>query len=136
MAVIESSDVVDAVQTQLETGTVAVYRSEGPKPPAPPTVILHPSPGGYEGSLGNPDSDLILKFQTTCIGETSEQAQRVHDLTVVLLLRVALTVATGVVTFPMWQVPGSQQPVMKDDDLAEPLFYVTCQWVAHAIPTT
>ena len=136
MAVIEASDVVAAVKTQLDTGTVPAFLSEGPKPPAPPTVVFHPSPGVFVGSLGSPDSDLELKFQTTCVGDTPGQALRVHDLTVGLLLRVALTITTGVVTFPIWQVPGSQQPVMRDDDLAEPLFYVTCQWVAHAIPTS
>lgn len=133
MALIAERLVINAVLAKLNTGTVTAYLSQGPSPAAPPTVVLHPLTGQYVGPLGNPDRDLVAEFQLTCIGETSEQAILVHDLTSSLILRTAVT-GSGFVTHPMWQIPGTQQPVLRDDDLAEPLFYVTSQWIAHAIP--
>ena len=135
MALIGSRVVVAAVVTRLTgTANVTTYLSQGPTPPVARACIVHPLPGDPDGVLGDPDRNVTVRFQTTCIGSTSEQAMWTHDAVVAQLNRQTLT-GTGFVTYPVRIVPGSQQPVRRDDDLATPLFYVTCSWVAIAQPT-
>jgi len=115
---------------------VAAYLSQGPTPPVGKTVIVHPDAGQHDGPLGNPDRDLRVEFQTTCIGTTAEQALWVHDQVATRLWRSAVTLDGSTDTLPIWAIPGTEQPVRRDDNLATPLFYVTCSWLAHARPTT
>jgi len=134
MALLSTRSIVAAVVTRL-TGTtnVTTYLSQGPTPPVGRTCIVHPLPGDPDGVLGDPDRNVTVRFQTTSIGSTSEQAIWTHDAIVARLNREKLT-GTGFVTYPVRIIPGSQQPVRRDDDLATDLFYVTCSWVAIAQP--
>ena len=115
---------------------VAAYLSQGPTPPVGRTVIVHPDAGQHDGPLGNPDRDLRLEFQTTSIGVTAEQSLWVHDQVAAQLWRQTITIDGSTATLPVHAIPGSEQPVRRDDALASPLFYVTCSWIAHARPTT
>ena len=137
---IKTREVVDALMTYLDAGTTTNYLSQGPKQPSGAYCVVHPSGGKYQdvnqGSLGDHTADNVVSFQATSVGETTEQAIWVHDTISARLWSTALTVAAGVVTLPIWAVPGSQQPILRDDDIEPPLYYVTCRWVAHAIPTT
>lgn len=114
--------------------TIDAFLSEGPTPPRGRVVVVHPDPGRHRGPLGDPDRDLRMEFQTTAIGATPEQALWVHDQVAAELWRTSLTVDGTAATLPIWAVDGSEQPVRRDDDLAEPLFYLTCAWIAHAQP--
>ena len=134
MALLSTRIIVAAVVTRLGGATnVTTYLSQGPTPPVGRTCIVHPLPGDPDGVLGDPDRNVTVRFQTTSIGSTSEQAMWTHDTIVARLNREKLT-GTGFVTYPVRIIPGSQQPVRRDDDLATPWFYVTCSWVAIAQP--
>lgn len=136
MALLSSRLVAAAVVTRLQgQANVTTYLSQGPTPPVGKTCIVHPYPGNPDGVLGDPDRNAAVEFQTTCIGATAEQALWCHDTIVARLNRQVLS-GTGFTTYPVRMIDGSQQPVMRDDNLATPLFYVTCSWVATAQPTT
>lgn len=133
---ITTRDAAAAVVAHLDgLANVAAFLSVGASPPQPRSVVVHPIPGRPEGSLGDPDDRQRMEFQTTCIGATPVQALWTHDQAATRLSRAVLT-WTGFATLPIWPVPGSQQPVRRDDDLAVPLFYVTCSWVALIQPAT
>lgn len=112
------------------TSGIDAYLSQGPRPPAGKTVVLHPGDAIENGPLGDPDRDLRLTFQTTSIGTTPEQALWTHDQIVARLLRAEVLVGGGAVTLPLWRA-DDQAPVLVDDDLAEPLWFVPCRWVAE-----
>lgn len=134
MALINSRVVVAAVVTRLQgASTFTTYLSQGPTPPAAKSCVVHPSPGSPDGVLGDPDRNVEVEFQTTCIGVTGEQALWTHDQVVARLNRVTLT-GTGFATYPVRIITGTQQPVRRDDTLADPLFLVTCRWLAIAQP--
>lgn len=132
MALISTRLVVAAVVTRLEgTSNVTAYLSQGPTPPAGKTVIVHPTPGAPDGVLGDPDRNVEVEFQTTCVGGTAEQAMWTHDQVVARLNRVTLT-GTGFSTLPVRIVAG--QPVRRDDTLTTAYYLVTCRWLAIAQP--
>ncbi len=134
MALIGTRVVVAAAVTRISgASNITVYHAQGPTPPEGRSCIVYPSPGDPDGVLGDPDRNVTVEFQTTCVGTTSEQALFTHDTVVARLNREQLS-GTGFATYPVRMVPGSQQPVRRDDDLATPYFYVTCSWVAVAQP--
>lgn len=112
---------------------IDAYLTEGPKPPRGGVVIVHPDGGRRSGSLGDPVSDLSVEFQTTAIGQSAEQALWVHDQIAARLWGSSLSVGDGT-THPLHAIAGTEQPVRRDDQIAEPIFLVTCSWVAHAQP--
>ena len=135
MALITTRSVIDAVMERIAGGPMTVFLSNGGTPPVCPSVVVHPLAARYTGTVGDHTRDAEVEFQTTCIGSTSEQAVWAHDKIATRLWRTALSVAPGVVTLPLWAIPGTQQPVRRDDALATPVYYLTCSWMAHAIPT-
>lgn len=135
MALLASRLVVAAVMSRLSgTSNVTAYLSQGPTPPVGRVCVVHPLPGDPDGVLGDPDRNVWVEFQTTCVGSTSEQAMWTHDAIVARLNRQVLT-GTGFTTYPVRMIQGSQQPVLRDDDLASPLYYTTCSWLAIAQPS-
>lgn len=137
MALIKTREVVDAIMTYLDAGSTTNYLSKGPRDPRSVAkyCVVHPSPGKYSGTVGDHTQDCEVQFQTTSVGTTTEQAFWVHDTVSQRLWRAVLAPASGVTTLPIWAIPGSQQPVLRDDDIEPPMFYVTCRWVCQAIPT-
>lgn len=134
MALIEGRPVIDAVLARLAGLTTVDSRlAVGSRPPAPRSCVLYPRPGAPDGVLGDPDRNVRVQFQTTCIGETAEQAMWTHDKVVGRLNRQILT-GTGFVTYPLRMVAGTQQPVRRDDTLADPWYLVTCSWQVTAQP--
>lgn len=135
MSLLSSRLVAAAVVTLLDGDTnLTAYLSQGPTPPVGRSVVVHPLAGEPDGVLGDPGKDLLLRFQTTAIGATAEQALWTHDAVAARLWRATVT-GTGWTTLPIRDIPGSQQPVWRDDTLATPLFTVTCTWLAAAQPT-
>lgn len=134
MALISTRVVVAAVVARLQgASTFTTYLSQGGNPPTPKSCVVHPSPGSPDGVLGDPDRNVEVEFQTTCIGVTGEQALWTHDQVVARLNRQVLT-GTGFATYPVRVIVGTQQPVRRDDTLADPVFLVTCRWLAIAQP--
>lgn len=121
----------DAVVATLTAASLTAYLSQasrsGEEPPARPYVVVHPTPGTYDGTLGDRYKDLLMAFQTTAVGDSPEQALWIHDATVTALLDATPTVS-GRVSHPIW-LEESPEPVRRDDTLAEPLFYATARWV-------
>lgn len=135
MPVTTARAVAAAIVAHLDgTSNIDAWLSQGPTPPTGRTVVVHPDGGSHDGPLGNPDRDLRVEFQTTSIGDTAEQALWTHDQVAARLWRTVLTVDAQTSTHPIYAVLGSEQPVRRDDQLARPVFYVTCSWVAHARP--
>lgn len=140
VTVTTTRSVITALMAHMATlTTVPAYLSEGPQPPTCPAVIVHPVAGAYGGPLGNPIQDVDVEVQTTSIGTTPDQALWTHDKVAAHLWHATITVSSSpapvIKTLPVWAVPGSEQPVRRDDTLAEPLFYVTCSWMLRAIPS-
>lgn len=134
MALLSSRLVVAAVKARLDGTTgVACYLSAGPTPPVGKTCVVYPAPGSPDGVLGDPDRNLEIEFQTTCVGLSAEQALWTHDQVVARVNRQSLT-GTGFATYPIRMIDGTQQPVRRDDTLGPPWFYITCSWVATAQP--
>lgn len=134
MALIMARVVALAVQQWVDgTSGIESFLSQGPTPPQGRTVVIHPDPGGREGPLGDPDRDLRLQFQTTSIGETPEQALWTHDQVAEKLEQTEIRVE-GMHTLPVYSVEGSQQPIIRDEFLADPIFYVTQSWVILTQP--
>lgn len=132
---ISARAVATAITSHLDgTSGVTAYLSEGPTPPTGRTVVIHPDGGRHEGPLGDPDRDLRVEFQTTSIGTSPEQALWTHDQVSARLWRTELILEGTETTLPIHGVDGSEQPVRRDDDLAEPIYYVTQSWVAIAQP--
>ena len=134
MALIKAREVVDAIMAHLDAGSTTNYLSQGPKRPSGKYCVVHPFTPEDDGSLGDPAQNSIVQFQTTSVGETSEQALWVQDTVAARLHLAVLTVATGVTTHPIRAVKGSAQPVLRDDDIEPPMFYATKRWRVHAIP--
>lgn len=134
MALISTRLIAAAVVTLIDgDAAITAYLSQGPQPPTGKTVVVHPLAGEPDGVLGDPGKDLLVQFQTTAIGTTAEQALWTHDTAAARLWRATVS-GTGWSTLPIRDVPGSQQPVYRDDTLATPLFTVTCTWLASAQP--
>ena len=135
MALLSSRIVVAAVVTRIGgASNITVYDGQGPTPPVGRACIVYASPGDPDGVLGDPDRNVSVEFQTTCVGTTVEQALFTHDTVVARLNRESLS-GTGFTTYPVRMVPGSQQPVRRDDTLATAYFYITCSWVVVAQPS-
>lgn len=134
MTLLSTRSVAAAVVALLDADTyLSGYLSQGPTPPAGRTVIVHPLAGEPDGPLGDPGRNLLLRFQTTCIGTTAEQALWTHDTAAGVLWRATVT-GSGWATLPIQDIPGTQQPVWRDDTLADALFTVTCTWLATVQP--
>ena len=122
-----------AIVTTLSSASLTAYLSEAPRVgedlPARPYVVVHPTPGSFDGTLGDRFRDLLLPFQTTAVGDSPEQALWAHDATVTALLGAAPAVS-GRVSHPIW-LEENPEPVRRDDTLVEPLFYATARWVFH-----
>lgn len=115
---------VDGLLTLLaaQATGVGVYRGEAPAGAALPYVVLYTDPGTPEGSLGDRHRDLLIEFQATAVGRTSEQAEWAADKVRGVLLTQQPTV-TGRVVQPLWQAASGPR-VQRDDDLTPPVFYL------------
>lgn len=59
-----------------------------------PYVVVYPTGGGQlSGTIEAPDDDATMVFQTTCVGESREQADGIRDACRAALLDQTVTVA-------------------------------------------
>lgn len=126
---------VDAVLALLGSFGVATYLAEAPRGtgntlPARPYVVLFPTPGTTDGTLGDPGSELLVSFQCTAVGDSPEQAMWLHDRLAVAL--ASTPIVAGRTVLGRIEMTDSQ-PVRRDDTLADPLFYAITRWQLHTL---
>jgi hypothetical protein len=68
--------------------------------------VLYPLGGTSDGTLANPDEDVVVRYQTSCVGATRRQAQDVADRVRVVML-----------TWPI-VVPGRRVCLVRSEMLA------------------
>jgi hypothetical protein len=89
---------------------------------SPPYAVLYVREVTAEGWLGDRYRDLLVEFQTTCVGTGPEQAMDVADKVRTTLLTMQPAVA-GRTVQPLWQEPTGE-PLLRDDDVTPPLYYL------------
>jgi hypothetical protein len=125
---------IDAVVALLEAASLTVSVGEAPDDPTLPIVVVWPSPGfGLTDTLDDPIADLLVGFQVTAVGESSEQALWASDKAYDALNRVTPTVA-GRVCRPIWS-DDPPQPVRRDDAVNPPLFVAISLWSLRSSAT-
>jgi hypothetical protein len=121
---------VDAFKALL--ATVTVDDAETPNLAALPRVVLYADPGTStrEALCSSPDGQVIT-IQTTCIGETRDQAgwmvDKVRDL-----VENQRPVAAGWTCGPVQNL-FSNLP-RRDDDVDPAVFYAVTTWRFTAVP--
>jgi hypothetical protein len=117
----------DAVKAALEAAQLVVGLGQAPDPvPASRMyAVLYFAPGqSMAESLADARTDFDSVFQVTCVGPDEERCLWVADK-VRKALFAPLTVAGRVVWRPE-ELGGP--PVLRDDDVSPPLFYVPVQY--------
>jgi hypothetical protein len=121
-----------AALTALLTGAGLTVIDGGQGEPAPPCVVLWPTPGEPEaGSLADPTSDLSVEITTVACGSTVDQALWVADKVTAALLRAA-PVITGRTVHPITRVDATS--VRRDDALAAPIQSTAIRWRLLSTP--
>ena len=118
-----------AIVTLLTAGGLTTYLSDADDAAPGTYVVVHPSPGSYAGAMGDRFQELLLSFQTTCVGVGPEQALATHDAAGLILAGGIPTIA-GRTVHPIW-LDEDPQPIRRDDTLEQPLFYAVARWVLH-----
>lgn len=122
----------DAVVAALEgVGlTVGLGAAPDPAPAAGLYAVLYMSPGQVMSeSLADQRTDMQVMFQVTCVGADEERCLWAADKARAAL-HPPLTV-TGRKAFRVEELGGP--PMLRDDDLAPPLFYVPIQFMLRTI---
>ena len=115
-----------AALSALLTGAGLTVLPGGEGTPAPPCVVLWPTPGQVTpGSIGAPDSDLLVEITTVACGDTSDQAMWVADKITATLSLAQPTIA-GRNVLPA--ILASSTPVSRDDSLAAPIYATALRW--------
>lgn len=109
------------------TGPIAIGEGGAPDPiPASRLyAVLYVSPGrAVSMSLTDDRSGMVLPFQVTSVGPTADRALWVADR-----VREALFVALAVAGRSAWRTEEQGgPPVLRDDDVTPPLFYLPVQY--------
>lgn len=124
-----------AAMAPLESRTVPIKVGDGVAPLSTdgeivaPCAVLHLRTGGEMfSSIGCVDTDAVIPFQVTCVGQTAEQARIVVDAVAGELDGASLTVsgrAVYRVRRPRGVIGGAPE---RDDEVNPPLFYVPVLW--------
>jgi hypothetical protein len=95
-------------------------------------AVIYPFPGSLDGDLCDPYEYLEYRFQATCVGATSTQAERViDDVRATLVGRRLLVVGRS--CYPVDQVP-LDRPIVRDDAVAPPLHFGVIQLFFRSQP--
>lgn len=127
-----SNDLIDAFKQLLVDGSVAVDDLETPNFAVLPRCVLYADPGAStrETLCASPDG-RVMTIQTTCVGETRDQAGWMVDKVRSLVEDKRLTVA-GWECGPIQNL-FSNLP-RRDDDIDPPVFYAVTTWRFTAVP--
>jgi hypothetical protein len=128
-----SNDLIAGFADLLTAGGVTVDDGETPNLAVLPRTVLYADPGASERETlcGRPDG-LVVTIQTTCIGETREQAGAEAD-------RVRELVEGERVTAPGWVCNTVKNLFTnlprRDDDVQPAVFYAVVTWRFTAVPS-
>lgn len=112
---------------------VAVDDAESPNLAPVPRVVLYGNQGlsTREALCTSPDGAHVT-IQSTCVGETREQAGLMLDQ-VTVLVQDKRPVVIGWTCGPV-QMLSSNLPI-RDDDVDPAVFYAVATWRFHTVPT-
>lgn len=117
----------DAVKAALEAAqlTVGLGGAPDPVPSSRRYVVLYFAPGqSVSESLADRRTDWDGVFQVTCVGPAEEQCLWLADK-----VRTALHTPVTVAGRQVWRPEElGGPPVLRDDDVSPPLFYVPIQY--------
>jgi hypothetical protein len=130
---------IHAVVVQLDTALqqlpTPIHAYNGTRPDADTTcVVVHGSPGEVSGNLGDRFADITVPFQVTAVGIGPEQAQTYADAARAALLTDTPPAVAGRAVWPLWQLPGGAQPVVRDDTVNPSLWIATCLFAIKSNP--
>lgn len=114
---------LEAVITHLENHADGFAIGDGEKPPGSiPYAVIYVTPGGrLDGPVSDPEADLELVVQATCVGGNQGEALWVRDR-VVRIFKLPFHVVGREVTRVR---VGGPTGVDRDDDHQPPLSYAT-----------
>lgn len=118
----------------LTAGSVVVDDAKTPNQAVLPRVVEYPDQGtAVRDTLEGGVTGVVVTIQTTCVGETREQAGWMLDQ-VTELVQDRRPVVAG------WSCTRVQQlfaqPARRDDDIDPPVFYAVASWRFSAVPVT
>ena len=118
------------IVAQLAAATgKAIGEAAAPADVTTPYAVVYPLPDlGGEGPLTDPHQVVVWGFQVTGVGRTMEEATWMQHKIRAALLGWAPTVA-GLGTTPIHLDSGSG--ILRDADVAPPLFYSTDRFAVH-----
>lgn len=124
----------DAVEAALVADELLVGRGQAPADggwqgePGASTfqayTVLYPTPGTYDGDLGDPLEYFDFVCQFTCVGARQQDAETLADRVKALLLNQVLSVGGRSSYRGQLEV---DRPVTRDDATAPPLHYAVLQ---------
>lgn len=96
-------------------------------------VVIYSIPtSGSGGVLGDPQADVQLVYQITCVGESDEDAKWVVDKVIPAMLAANLSVTGRKVALVKLEMsPG----IRRDDDMQPPLFLATPRFRLWTTPS-
>lgn len=122
LAVITRLETVTLDGTALRVGDAVAPKSSTGAVVAPCAVLYGRQSGILTSSIGEVDTDGVIRFQVTAVGRTAAEARVVADKTRAALTAPDLTVAGRWVEV---RSDSASSTVNRDDDIRPPLFYAT-----------
>jgi hypothetical protein len=123
---------ITAFKALLADPTVTVDDAQSPNFADLPRVVLYANQGlpTREALCATVDGANVT-IQTTCVGQTREQAGLLFDK-VASLVQDKRPVVTGWDCGPVQQLTAN--PAVRDDDVVPAVYYAVAQWRFHAVP--
>jgi len=118
----------NAVIAALETIGPPVGDAKAPDA-NPPYYVVYPLPGQFDGNLADPDEDVMLAYQVTCVGRSREQAEGLADAARTVM--AALTVTGRNI---QRVIPDTAGGTLRDDDDQPPVFTVPDRYTVWSTP--
>lgn len=100
-----------------------------------PFAVAHPEPGDvWSARLHGRQASVELDFLVHAVGTGPEQALWVGDRVRKALLGGDPPIVAGRYVYPIGMVPGSRQPVERDDTVQPPLYVAVCGYRLKSEP--
>jgi len=112
---------------------VDAFLSRGPRPPRGKVAVVHMLAAKPVGPLGSPDRDLRISIQVSSFGLEPGQALWTNDQVNTFLLRANLTIPPTNTSLDVFR-DGSAAPLLADEDLEEPIYFVPSKWIIETRP--
>jgi hypothetical protein len=100
----------------------------------PPYAVLYLLAGGdMDGPISDSQADVVMRFQITAVGKSEKEALAVQDYCTKRMQKAYVTVS-GRKVRNLTKVLASNG-VIRDDDVATPVFYCFQQWDLNTTPS-